>query len=899
MMGKRSSTQPISTHSALRFLAAAWAVALLAMILALASGCAGGAKKAAPAATPPAPTAKEAIPAAPEAAEIPTIRTDEFFCMNGIVPFHHKVSGDPNVTSKLWDDLRYRLRLIKEHGCHSVRIDMWRGVIEPEKGRFDWEFPDRVINEILSAGLEPYPILCYNSAWEPNQSPATPEACEDFGVYVRAMVDRYKETITWWEVWNEPNITPFWVPKPDAALYAELLKVAYREAKAANPKCKIVAMCTAGADYPFIEGVYRQGASAFLDAVSFHHYDGRPDEKVLRDEILQIRRIMEKYGDGAKPLFITELGLSTGKSPVIREVSANFQASWIVKKHLVALAAGVSRLYYFKLSDDYSGLNPDGYWGVLDYLFKPKVSSGAYKAMSTRLANAEFVGSVHGAAVDPERKDDIEVQIYRNASEILACAWVLRDGEAAQIRLPAEGAVLIEDMFGRGITTAEPDASGAITVEVKSEPRYIRGLPLRALPLASVRFVPSVLYLPPGESRPISLVVNNPLPEALEISLDPLIASAAGSPVHFQADQKSFSCPPGRTSSFTCSASLDANAKPFQPRQFTGGEPLRYSYSLDVCYSVPFEIRLLPQKSGNNYTLTTYFQNCIGRTASGKAQWTLRGADSGPANVFSDLLAGASASAERNMKPALGPCVIQARVTEEKGAVAEKVLRGWGQPLCASAPGMGAPAEEWNRLPQISLTPSENQIVPAEGARLSAEEFSANARVGWTADTLILAVDVVDSTPLINPNDNTEIWRGDSIELYLGFDGPTLDSYYGPKHFQIGLTPGDKGQGGYAWNWRPIVPEGEKAPEGGRGIEGSEVVAYPRPNGWRIEAYIPLSEFGATITAGQLIGFDMAVNNGMDRNDREKRATLMWNGDGQNWRNPSGWGFAAILPEKE
>src|SRR5690606_12762205 len=126
------------------------------------------------------------------------------------------------------------------------------------KGSFEFEFPDRVMDQIVAAGLEPYPIFCYNAQWL-KHSPQTQEEREDFGRYVHALVSRYKNHTKYWEVWNEPNITPFWVPEPNPELYTKLLEVSYKQAKAADPEAVIVGICTAGPDYRFIESVYRLG----------------------------------------------------------------------------------------------------------------------------------------------------------------------------------------------------------------------------------------------------------------------------------------------------------------------------------------------------------------------------------------------------------------------------------------------------------------------------------------------------------------------------------------------------------------------------------------------------------------------------------------------------------------
>lgn len=142
------------------------------------------------------------------------------FSMNGIQPFHDQVFAKPSERERAWDDMRKRLRLMKDLGATSVRVDMWWAQINPDKAVFDFTTTDRIMDEIAAVGLEPYPIFCYNSAWGNNRSPDSADEREYFGEYVFELVSSYKERVRYWEVWNEPDLTPFWVPTPDARLYA-------------------------------------------------------------------------------------------------------------------------------------------------------------------------------------------------------------------------------------------------------------------------------------------------------------------------------------------------------------------------------------------------------------------------------------------------------------------------------------------------------------------------------------------------------------------------------------------------------------------------------------------------------------------------------------------------------
>lgn len=61
-----------------------------------------------------------------------------------------------------WKDFRRQLYEAKQLGAGAVSTDVWWGLVEPEKGKFDWSHYDRVSNEIARAGLKWVPILSFH-----------------------------------------------------------------------------------------------------------------------------------------------------------------------------------------------------------------------------------------------------------------------------------------------------------------------------------------------------------------------------------------------------------------------------------------------------------------------------------------------------------------------------------------------------------------------------------------------------------------------------------------------------------------------------------------------------------------------------------------------------------------
>ncbi len=174
-------------------------------------------------------------------------------------------------------------------------------------------------------------------------------------------------------------------------------------------------------------------------------------------------------------------------------------------------------------------------------------------------------------------------------------------------------------------------------------------------------------------------------------------------------------------------------------------------------------------------------------------------------------------------------------------------------------------------------------------------DFSAEVAIAWTAEALFLAVRVTDPSPLLNTETGTNLWRGDSIELYMGFAGHTRRTQYGPDDLQLGISPGDGGKGGFVWNWKP-KPQGDvKPPTEGVLVKEARVAATKEGGGYTVEVMIPLASIGQEIHEGKYLGFDCHINNKMSPDSESSDAVLNWNGTSDSWRDPSVWGVARVV----
>jgi hypothetical protein len=117
-----------------------------------------------------------------------------------------------------------------------------------------------------------------------------------------------------WQVWNEPNLAFTWEPQPNIPAYVQLLKATYEAIKQVDPGATVV---TAGMPFfgpsdetSFISAMYRAGARGYFDALAIHAYSATVAQAMQR--LWTARKVMDRFGDRKKPLWVTEFGWAGG-----------------------------------------------------------------------------------------------------------------------------------------------------------------------------------------------------------------------------------------------------------------------------------------------------------------------------------------------------------------------------------------------------------------------------------------------------------------------------------------------------------------------------------------------------------------------------------------------------------
>jgi hypothetical protein len=200
--------------------------------------------------------------------------------------------------------------------------------------QINWTYLDRVVTATAQQGITLMPVLINpppsittapaQGALRGNYPPRDPGAIGDFGAMLAAHYGTNgsfwaenpqlpRLPITTWQIWNEPNLPVYWQPRPNAAAYVQMLRLATQKIKAADPNAEVV---SAGLPDSRIKGsvpllkyikqMYRAGAAGAFDTLAVNGY--APTGKGVPKLIAHIRRLVNGYGGKNTALRVTEFG---------------------------------------------------------------------------------------------------------------------------------------------------------------------------------------------------------------------------------------------------------------------------------------------------------------------------------------------------------------------------------------------------------------------------------------------------------------------------------------------------------------------------------------------------------------------------------------------------------------
>jgi hypothetical protein len=306
--------------------------------------------------------------------------------------------GDVATAPAAMQDAQWRL--MADTGVRSVRtVFSWDAAQPAPDQPPGFAATDPLVARAAANGIELLPIVMYAPAWareDPANGASPPARPDDYATYLRALVDRYgpsgsfwsehpdlpRRPLRTWQVWNEPQLPYQWASADWERGYGRLLAAAYPALKHADPGCKVVLAGATNFAWNALEGLYSKGGvKGRFDVAALHPYTGSAG-RVLQAASL-FRAVLSKHGDGRLPVWITELAWPASRGRVtppqgLRTLPTTDQGMATRLTHaytLLAKSPAVQRAYWYTWASGYRKAQ-----GIFDFTGLERFDGQRFKA---------------------------------------------------------------------------------------------------------------------------------------------------------------------------------------------------------------------------------------------------------------------------------------------------------------------------------------------------------------------------------------------------------------------------------------------------------------------------------------------------------------------------------------
>ena len=437
-------------------------------------------------------------------------------------------------------------------GAKVVREDVYWHRVQPARGQWDFRSFDQTVAIFAEQGIELQAILCYCAPWaardpgakRPEKAEPEPEAWKTF---CREMAKRYRGRVRFWEVWNEPDVTPF--SGFSSASYAKMMLNAYKAVKTGNPDARVL---TGGfatlANHPMLrepgyqENALRLGKGGY-DIHAYHeHGDFHPHfVRMVEERFLPMR----KRAGVTEPWWANETALTSSGG------NEKPQAMALYKKLIYAWSRGAVGYNWYDLRNDGDDPNHGEHnYGMMTRDFYPKPVYTVYNTLTTLFGGKKFVRQLNAGEGE-------WLFLFRDGEEMALAAWSENGGiPPVIVRTDAASAEAV-DLMNNPRPVEIHD--GRILLETGSLPVTLR---LRGATRAEfagnpVRLESADLALP-GKPYRFAAGLTNPFDKPVEFVLE-FRAPAGFRP---EKTERRLTVPAGKTAAPVCELRADENFRP-------------------------------------------------------------------------------------------------------------------------------------------------------------------------------------------------------------------------------------------------------------------------------------------------------------------------------------------------
>ncbi|RAV06417.1 S-layer homology domain-containing protein [Paenibacillus sp. YN15] len=670
--------------------------------------------------------------------------------------------------------------------------------------------------------------------------------------------------------YNEPDLKG----RPVADV-AAAIKANHDSMKAVDSRNLLVEPALGGtepASMTWLENLYKSDGQngarvrTYFDVLDVHPYvkysegkmpgltEGAPE--MLIGKIRDIKALMAKYGDAAKPIVFTELGWSTYTGGgYLKAVDRVTQRNYLARSYMHAAAGGVKSLFWYSLQDDGTDAsNLEHNLGIIDWYGNPKPSYYGYYTLSKVLKDTQYMGEAAGVEHPYYGYDFWD----EGKNSVITSLWAANEDIKSAVLATEDSSLTVVGIDGS--LKHMPVSGGRASVTISGAPVFIYSAAgVKVLSVDnSYMLTESSVDARRGETVTVhveryGLGTENPG------RLDPVL------PEGWQTEGELGFGPGNAPVVLTLRIPLNAEEKQYEiPVQVVAGTEVAASLKLtvNVLETVRVTIAAEPVASGDwaQWNAAVYLENrtpdmVLSGSVSVRDAVYLTMGEALP-QTFGGLQPGAqtklvfpiSELPERSRasvafavqldngytKTVQRPFNILAAVFDGAAPVADGIL----------SPG------EWAGAMPISVNRADQikNIIGWGGA----EDLSGTGYVKWDRGHLYLAMDVQDNLHMQNGTDG-DIWQGDSLQFAI--DTGRVNGAGSAQNNEFGMALGPNGV--TVWRW--MSGNGKPAGE----LETVRAAVYRSGTHTVYELALPWKEVlpeNQTPQAGGVLGFSLLIN---------------------------------------
>lgn len=253
-----------------------------------------------------------------------------------------------------------------QSGVKYARCQTGWARCEKQRGVYSFAWLDSIVDNLSKRGIRPWFNVGYgNPIYMPDAPTSTAVGCvpllygDDVWTawvnYIQALAVHYRGKITYFEIWNEPNITHFWFPgQPSARQYAELVEKTGRIIRNIIPDARIGGSI-ASFNFAYLEEFAQTISPSFIDFYCFHAYGKYPEYNYAAN-VRHVERIFSANNLNHVDLWQGESGYPSWfpKNHWLLprgEGNERQQAVWQLRRYFLDVAANTKMTSFFQIAD--------------------------------------------------------------------------------------------------------------------------------------------------------------------------------------------------------------------------------------------------------------------------------------------------------------------------------------------------------------------------------------------------------------------------------------------------------------------------------------------------------------------------------------------------------------------